>query len=491
MISRRTKIVCTLGPASETPETLRAMIRAGMDVARINFSHGSHADHARRIAAARDAAAAEGRVLAILADLQGPKLRIGDIAAGRAALVAGQPFTLTGRPVAGDATSVHLPHPELLAALRPGDIVRLDDGLLELRVRQNDGADARCDVIAGGELLPRKGVSVPHVAVSMPAVTEKDRADLAYALGLNVDYIAQSFVRQAEDVTALRALIAGAGRDTPIIAKIEKPEATEHLEAILDAADGVMVARGDLGVEMPAEQVPLQQKRIIQMARAAAKPAITATQMLESMIHNPRPTRAEASDVANAIFDGTDAVMLSAETAVGQYPVAAVEMMARIAGATEPALPYRDHVAAAQRSPSQGVTDAVSQATCEIADELNAKAIAPATVSGYTARMIARHRPATPILVITPSETVRRRLALVWGVQCALAPDAQTTDALIAAAERAAGAAGLAGPGDVIVITAGIPLGGSGKTNMLKVHVMGRPAGETPGAAPMEVENAP
>jgi pyruvate kinase len=471
-MGRRTKIVCTLGPASETPETLRALIRAGMDVARINFSHGGHDDHGRRIAMARAAAAAEGRVLAILADLQGPKLRIGEIAAGRATLVAGETFTLTGRVVPGDARAVRLPHPELLVALRPGDVVLLDDGLLELRVRQNDGVDVLCDVVAGGELLPRKGVSVPHAAVSIPAVTEKDRADLAFALSQDVDYIAQSFVRQAEDVIALRALIVAAGRDTPIIAKIEKPEAIEHLEAILSAADGVMVARGDLGVEMPAEQVPLQQKRIIQLARAAAKPVITATQMLESMIHNPRPTRAEASDVANAIFDGTDAIMLSAETAVGQYPVAAVEMMARIAGATEPALPYGDNIAAAQHSPSQGVTDAVTQATCEIAYELNARAIAPATASGYTARMVARHRPATPILVITPSEPVRRRLALVWGVQTVLAPDAQTTDEMIAAAEHAAMAAGLAASGDTIVITAGIPLGGRGKTNMLKVHVI-------------------
>ena len=468
MATRRTKIVCTLGPASDSPAVLRELIRAGMDVARINFSHGAHDEHARRIAAVRDIAGAEGRVVAILADLQGPKLRIGEIAAGRAVLVPGQTFTLTGRDVPGDASAVHLPHPELLAALRAGDSLLLDDGLLELRVRATDGIDVACEVIAGGELLPHKGVSVPRVALGLPAITEKDRQDLAFALSQDVDFVAQSFVRQAGDISALRALIDAAGKATPIIAKIEKPEAVDRIESILAQADGVMVARGDLGVEMPAESVPLQQKRIIRLARQAARPVITATQMLESMIHSPRPTRAEASDVANAIFDGTDAVMLSAETAIGQYPVEAVQMMARIAAATEPALPYGDHMA-----PAHNPTDAITQATCQIAHELGAKAILPSTHSGYTARMVSRHRPAAPILVITSSERVRRQLALVWGTQSTLVPQYQTTDEMIVLAERSAVAAGLAAAGDTVVITAGIPAGDGGRTNMLKVHTIG------------------
>jgi len=470
---RRTKIVATLGPACDAPGVLLGLMRAGMDVARINFSHGTPADHARRIAQTRQLATAEGRVVAILADLQGPKLRIGEIAAGRALLIAGQDFTLTGRPVAGDASAVHLPHPELLASLRAGDRLLLDDGLIELRVEQTDGLDVVCQVVAGGELLPHKGISAPRAGLNMPAITAKDRADLAFALTQDVDFVAQSFVRSAADVAALRALIVAAGKDTPIIAKIEKPEALDHIDAILSEADGVMVARGDLGVEMPAEEVPLQQKRIIELARQAARPVITATQMLESMIQNPRPTRAEASDVANAILDGTDAVMLSAETALGRYPVEAVQMMARIAAATEPALSYRMHMTQAVQMPIQGPTDAITQATCEIAFELGAKAILPSTMSGYTARMISRHRPATPILVITPSERVQRRLALVWGVQPLLVPEYTDTDSMIALAERAVAQAGLARAGDLVIITAGVPQGGPGKTNMLKVHVVG------------------
>jgi pyruvate kinase len=470
---RSTKIVVTLGPASESADIIRALIRAGMDVARINFSHGEHAEHARRIERVRTLAAREDRVVAIMADLQGPKLRIGDIAGGEVELHVDERFTLTTRQVAGDGRAVHFPYPEVIECLKPGATVLLDDGVLELRVIETTDTDAVCQVLAGGVLLPRKGVSIPHTGIDFPAITEKDEVDLAFALEQDVDYIALSFVRQASDVQELRRLVHAAGRETPIIAKIEKPEAVEHIEAILEDADAVMIARGDLGVEMPPEQVPLHQKRIIRLARQAARPVITATQMLESMIENPRPTRAEASDVANAILDGTDAIMLSGETAIGSYPVDSLKMMARIARATEPALPYGEHVAHSGRLPAACPTDAITQAVNEIAYELDARVIVPSTMSGYTARMVSRHRPRTPILVVTPFEQVRRQLALVWGVQTVLAGEYDTTDEMIVQAENAALKTGLAQQGDFIIITAGIPASGRGKTNMLKVHVVG------------------
>ena len=470
---RRTKIVATLGPASESAKTVRELIQAGMDVARINFSHGTHEEQARRMQLVRQISAEENRTVAIIADLQGPKLRIGDIAAGQVTLHEGALITLTSRPVPGNEDEIHLAHPELIASLNTGDRVLLDDGVLELRVTGVNGGNVNCRVIAGGVLLPRKGISVPHAAVQLPAITEKDRRDLTFALQHNVDYIAMSFVRQASDVRQLRRLIGEHSKETPILAKIEKPEAVDNIETILEEADGVMIARGDLGVEMPPEEVPLQQKRIIQLARRVAKPVITATQMLESMIHTPRPTRAEASDVANAILDGTDAIMLSGETAIGSYPVKALQMMVRIASATEPALPYGEHVAQADVTPAVSITDAITQATTEIAYDLDAKAIVPSTISGYTARMVSRHRPCTPILVVTPWTRVRRQMALVWGVQSILVDEYHDTDEMIAVAEKAVVDIGLAEPGDTVVITAGVPMSGTGKTNMLKIHVIG------------------
>lgn len=467
---RRTKIVCTLGPASASEEVIRRLIRAGMDVARINFSHGDHAGHAQAVKVVRAIAQEEGRNVAILGDLQGPKLRVGELAGGQVRLTEGARVRLTAAPSAEQGDVIPIPHQELLRHLRPGDVLLLDDGLLSLRVEEAGEGSAVCEVLAGGTLLSHKGISLPGAASTLPAITPKDRQDLAFAVEQGFDFIALSFVRRAADVEELRRLLAELGADIPIVAKIEKREAVANIEEIIQAADAVMVARGDLGVEAPAEEVPLYQKRIIQLARLAARPVITATQMLESMIHNPRPTRAEASDVANAILDGTDAVMLSGETAVGKYPVEAVEMMARIALATEKAFPYERELERVGPLPADGVTDAITQATCEIAQGLPAKAIVTSTMSGYTARMVSRHRPATPILVCTPSEKVCRQMALVWGAHAARVPEYHSTDEMIRTADQAVTACGMAKAGELVVITAGIPSGGRGKTNMVYVH---------------------
>ncbi|MHB0878389.1 MAG: pyruvate kinase, partial [Anaerolineae bacterium] len=381
----RTKIVCTLGPASDSQATIKEMILAGMTVARINFSHGTHEDNGRRIARCRAAARECGSVVGILADLQGPKLRIGTFADGKERLKVGQSFALRSAPSDGDETGVHVPHPEVLRAISSGDHILLGDGDIELvAVDRSPEGDVACEVIVGGTLSSHKGITVPGVQIHLPSITDKDRIDLKYALSQDVDYVALSFVQQASDVEQLRSLIQEAGQDTPIVAKIERRNALEQIDEIVATADAIMVARGDLGLELPAEEVPMQQKIVIRKARDAGKPVITATQMLESMLGNPRPTRAEASDVANAILDGTDAVMLSGETATGKYPVAAVRMMRRIAQVTEEHLPYRDHLRQASAAVSTNVTEAVSQATCEIATELNARAIVAATMSGLT-----------------------------------------------------------------------------------------------------------
>jgi len=472
----RTKIVCTLGPSSDDEATIRAFVEAGMAVARINFSHGSYDDHARRIGLVRRAAAEMGRVVAVLADLQGPKLRVGALPPEGVALVEGQTVTLTSQePPTGGA--IPLPHPEVIRDVQPGDRILLDDGLLELTVIDHDATSLRAQVVAGGVLLSRKGLSLPHTSLKFPSVTAKDQADAAFALEQEVDYFALSFVRCADDVCHLRDWLTAQGADTPIIAKIEKPEALDCIEEILAASDGLMVARGDLGVEAPAEQVPIAQKQIIRACNAAGKPAITATQMLDSMIRNPRPTRAEASDVANAIFDGSDAIMLSGETAMGRYPLAAVQMMARIAAVAEQNLPYDDWLRRTVQAKSHSVTDAISQVACELAAELGATAIITSTMSGSTAQQIARHRPATPIIAPTPSPRTCRQLALVWGVEPLLVDQFADTDTMICTAVEAARGRGLVRDGDLAIITAGVPVGGAGLTNMIKVHHVGEEQG--------------
>ena len=494
MPTRRTKIVCTLGPASSAEEQIEALVRAGMDVARINFSHGTQDEHAATIACVRAVAARLGRTIAVLQDLQGPKIRTGALAGGTSVtLAAGQRLTITTRPVAGSAHVVSTTYAALPQDVQPGDRVLLSDGAIELHVRAVDGPDVVCEIVNGGTLAEHQGINLPGVAVSAPSLTEKDRADLAFGVAQRVDFIALSFVRRPEDVREAKLLIAealahapeppaprpqglhpsayAAERAIPVIAKIEKPEAVEHLDAILDASDGVMVARGDLGVEMPLEDVPLVQKRIIARANALGLPVITATQMLESMIHNPRPTRAEVSDVANAILDGTDAVMLSGETAVGAYPVEAVRMMDRIAVATDGHAPPSSLPSASEEraTPAQ----AIAAAARTLAGRANAPLVVVFTRTGATARLMSNERPGAAIVAFTPFETVYRRLALWWGLSPRLAELNGSTEALVAWADRRLQDEGLAEPGQQVVIVGGMPIAGQARTNFLKLHTIG------------------
>ncbi len=469
---QRTRIVCTLGPATDSDDLIRAMIRAGMDAARMNFSHGDHVMHAARIERVRRIAGEEHATVAILADLQGPKIRVGKIAADKVTLQPGSTFTLTTRTTDGDASRASVDFAALPQAVHSGDRISLSDGLIELQVISTNHTDVVTRVINGGELSSHKGVNLPNVPLAISALTEKDHADLAFAIEHDVDYIAQSFVRSADDVIELKRLIAARSAEIPVIAKIEKREAIEQIDPILQASDALMVARGDLGVEAPPEQVPLYQKTLIRKANAVGKPVITATQMLESMIDHPRPTRAEASDVANAILDGTDAVMLSAETAVGRYPVQAVEMMERIADAAESRVTFSPRPGNFSDG-AMNATDAIGLATCEIAVQLRARLIITATHSGHTARMISRHRPQTPIFAVTTNERTRRRLALVWGVRSALIAAAPTTEAVVNASLQAAVKEGVARNGDLVIVTGGAPPSVPGRTNMIQVRVVG------------------
>lgn len=469
----RTKIVCTLGPATDSPEVLRALLQAGARVLRLNYSHGTQAQQAARAEMARGIARELGIHIGILADLQGPKMRIGDIPGGSVALREGATVVLTAQPTPGVEGQIPFAEPEVLADIRPGARILLDDGALELRAVGADEGGVSAQVVVGGVLSSRKGVALPDTEVRLASLTAKDRDDARAAVAAGVDFVALSFVRSAANVEDLRGLLRGlVAEDMPIVAKIEKREALARFPEILAAADAIMVARGDLGVEIPPEDVPMHQKAIVRQCNAAGKPVIIATQMLQSMIDNPRPTRAEASDVANAILDGADAVMLSGETAVGHYPVEAVAMMGKIARATEAHFPYAARLWEASEARAITITDAISQATCEIAQELGAKAIIASTRSGHTARMVAKYRPQTPILAPTPDLKVAARLALAWGVEPLLVPQFDTTDEMIAQAVNAAKGRGFVHPGDVVVITAGVPIGGAGRTNMLKVHVV-------------------
>jgi len=470
----RTRIICTIGPASNSPDAMRSLIRAGMDVARINFSHGDHTTHAQSIATLRQTAEQEGRLVAVMGDLQGPKLRVGAIEGGAVELREGDVVTLTVCPQPGAADEIPVPHPELLRDLRAGQVILLDDGTLELIVVRASEGSLKCRVITGGQLASHKGINVPGARLSFSALTPKDRQAAAFALEQGVDFFALSFVRRAADVRELRQFLKGRGADVPIIAKIEKPEALSVFDAILAEADGVMVARGDLGVETPAEEVPFHQKHIIHACNQVGKPVITATQMLQTMIEHPHPTRAEASDVANAILDGTDAVMLSGETAIGRYPVEAVETMARICANAEAHLPYGRLLHGESDAGDHGtITEAISLSAVEIAGEVSAKAIITATMSGMTARMVARHRPSVPIVAVTPNHTTLLRLALVWGVVPVQVAEFGNTDDMVDMMVRAARERGLVAWGDPVVLTAGIPFGSGGETNMLKVHVVG------------------
>jgi len=485
--AKHTKIVATIGPASQDLGMLRAMIRAGMDVARINMSHGDHETHARNIAHIRRLAEEENTVVAIIADIPGPKLRLGRLVQDPVEVTEGDILTLTDRIVLDPEQPfvIPLPHPDLLRDLRLGERLLLDDGELELVVRSKVGTDVLCEVVTGGLLHSNKGVSVPDSSLSLSSITEADREHVRFALSQKVDYVAMSFVRTADDLREMRWLMRHLTGDAALIAKIEKAEAIANFEAILEEADAIMVARGDLGVETPPERVPVHQKNIIQRCNAAGKPVITATQMLNSMIENPRPTRAETTDVANAIFDGTDAVMLSGETAVGKFPLQAVEMMVRIAQIAEQYLKDHDElhprtmtVEALLGEERRTVAAAISHVTSEIARMLNAKLIVASTWSGYTARRVARERPNTPILAATPNRITYNRLALVWGVTPILVEQFKTIDEMIAVVVKTAQDTGLAGLGDLVVIIGGVPFGIGGQTNFLKVLRIGE--GEQP-----------
>jgi pyruvate kinase len=441
-----------------------------MDVARINFSHGTPAEHAATIERVRRVASAEDAVVAIMADLQGPKLRIGELAEPLQ-LAVGDSVSLTVLPADGSHHVIPLPHPELIDAARPGQRLLLDDGEIELEIREARPDTLVCRVAVGGRLMSHKGVAAPDGVAAMSAMTNKDRQDVAFAIEQRVDFVALSFVRSADDVRKLRDFLDAADAEgIHIVAKIESRHAVQCLSDILPHVDAVMVARGDLGVELSPQEVPLHQKEIIRRCNGAGIPVITATQMLQSMVENPRPTRAEASDVANAILDGTDAVMLSAETAVGKYPVEAVRMLRQISAVVEPQLVVRALDVDRAIEHVHPVTDAISDATAEIAAELAVALIATATSSGYTARQIARKRPQQPIVAFTPQEIVQRQLALVWGVAPLLVPAFSSTDDLLDVVSRTLQSRGAVQPGDRIVMTGGIPVGGGGKTNFIKVH---------------------
>ena len=479
---RRTKIVATVGPASRRPETLERLIQAGVNVFRLNFSHGTHDEHLEVIRSVREIAARLHRPIALLQDLSGPKIRTGKVKDGEVRLVRGAPLAITtDTAVEGTAELISTTYELLPRDVKAGDQILLDDGNLELRVVGVTGGRVECEVVDGGPLRSNKGMNLPGVMLSTPALTEKDRRDLVFGVQHHVDFVAMSFVRRAEDILEAKALIKAMGETTPVIAKIEKPQAIENLEAILAATDGVMVARGDLGVEIGTEDVPIAQKRIIAAANAAGRVVITATQMLESMIENPRPTRAEASDVANAILDGTDAVMLSGESAVGKYPVETVETMARIADYTEEngMGSIRPRRADARRTdlppgppgPGTPITRSLTRVASSVAEELGCTMIVAFTESGITARLVSAHRPRVPVVAVTHDDRVYRRLALWWGIVPVKSEFVENSDDLLAAGEARLKARGLVQKGDTLLMLSGHSIAAAA-TNMLRVHTV-------------------
>jgi pyruvate kinase len=470
-VSRRAKIICTLGPATASVSVIRKLIRAGMDVARVNFSHGDREFHSQVIRNTRQVAKKEGLPVGILQDLQGPKVRTGPIPDPGILLPRQGRFVLTTRKGVHHEDGVSVSHRGLPGDVSRGDRILLDDGLLELEVERIRGTEVTCRVLVGGLLTSHKGINIPGRKLSVPALTAKDRRDLAFGIEKEVDFVALSFVRGVEDLSGLRRALDRGGSRAQLIAKLEKPQAVENLESIVLASDGIMVARGDLGVEMPPEQVPLLQKRMIRLARRHGKPVITATQMLESMIHNPRPTRAEASDVANAVLDGTDAVMLSGETAVGHYPVDTVRMMDRIVRTTEQSNAYRLALARTREErDTPSVADAIGESAAQAARNLDARMIAVFTTSGSTARLVSRYRPGTRIAAFTPDIRVRRQLSLVWGVEAFHTREFPSTDTMIQALVKGLRQRRAVKRGDLVIITAGTPVGHSGTTNFLKIH---------------------
>ncbi len=468
---RRCKILATLGPASATEETIAALHRAGADMFRINMSHADHDGMRERIAMIRAVEAETGRPIGILLDLQGPKLRVGTFADGGALLVKGETFTLDANEAPGDASRVYLPHPEILRALAADHLVLIDDGKIRLRVVEASPDHAKTIVEVPGRISNRKGVSLPHTEIPVSAMTPKDRSDLEAGLEAGVDWVAVSFVQRAADIAEVKKIARGRAL---VLAKIEKPQAIARLEEIIDIADALMVARGDLGVEMPLEKVPGIQKRMTRMSRVMGKPVVVATQMLESMISSPVPTRAEVSDVATAVYEGADAIMLSAESAAGQFPVEAVETMNRIAEEVETDGYYRS-IISAQRpaAPTPTGADAIAVATRDVVETLELKAVCAWTASGSTAFRIARERPAPPILALTPKRDTARRLSMVWGVHAVVTKDADDLDDMARRAAKFANREGFSKQGDRIIIVAGVPFGTPGATNMLRIAFCG------------------
>ncbi|GAA4366304.1 pyruvate kinase [Nocardioides caricicola] len=472
---RRAKIVCTLGPAVDTPRRIRELVYAGMDVARLNMSHGDHADHAERYRLVREASDASGHGVAILADLQGPKIRLETFADGPVQLVRGQAWTITTRDVPGDKEICGTTYKGLPGDVNVGDPILIDDGKVRLRVTEVTDTDVRTEVLVGGKVSNNKGINLPGVAVSVPALSEKDIEDLRFALSLCVDFVALSFVRDAKDADDVRRIMDEEGVRVPIIAKIEKPQAIDNLDEIIAAFDGFMVARGDLGVECPLEDVPFLQKTIVEKARLNAKPVIVATQMLESMISNPAPTRAEASDVANAVLDGADAVMLSGETSVGEFPVHTVETMARIIAATEKHALDRDGLGEVKVIDWDPHTrgGVIAKAAEEVAERVGAKYVVAFTTSGDSARRMSRLRGPVPVLAFTPVPAVRSQLAMTWGVETFLTQFVEHTDQMVRQVDEQLLQIGRVREGDLVVIIAGSPPGIPGSTNALRIHRMG------------------
>ena len=462
----KTKIICTIGPASSDPAILRTLIESGMSVARLNFSHGTHAEHRHMIETIRALSKELDIPVAVLQDLCGPKIRVGEVPEPGVRIEPGQTFYLTSREITGTPERVSVSYPDLHREVRPGDVILLADGLMELSVKERLDHEVRCEVITGGILTSHKGINLPTGTIKAKALTEKDRADLAFGLENDVDYVALSFVRRAEDIRELKSIISAAGKDTPVIAKIEKHEAIANTDEIMAACDGIMVARGDLGVEIPLENVPGIQKRLVKAANANGKPVIIATQMLRSMVKAPRPTRAEATDVANAVLDGADAIMLSEESASGDYPVEAVQFMARIVASAESNFPHQRFL---EMVPRKDISESVAHASCVLANHLDAAAIVATTRSGFTAMQISRFRPGCRLIALSPEPRTIRRLALFWGCRPSYVEETRNTDERIEKAALSAIGTGNVSPGDLVVITTGHPVWAAGTTNMMRV----------------------
>ena len=470
---RRTKIICTLGPAVDSEDMIRTLIRTGMDAARFNFSHGSHPEHLARLNMLKSVRDVMGRPVATILDTKGPEIRIKSFDTKSITLETGDPFTLTTEDVVGNQGWVSVTYPQLHEEVAPGQEILIDDGLVAIRVDRIEGTKIICTVENGGALSANKSINIPGVHIQLPALTEKDIADIRFGVENDFDFVAASFVRRAADVEAVRAVLHNCGGDNvKIIAKIENQEGVDNLDEILEAADGIMVARGDLGVEIPAARVPILQKQMIRKGLQQGKPVITATQMLDSMMRNPRPTRAEVSDVANAVYDGTGSVMLSGETAGGKYPVEALQAMVGIVTETESAIDYWKQFQKQRVLPASNINDAITHTCCLTAKDLNAKAILTATNSGRSARMICRFRPACPIAALTMHEKVRRQLNISWGVTPYLTGEVNSTDRIFSLSAQVALKEGLVQNGDTVVITAGVPLGKSGSTNLIKAQVI-------------------